>query len=142
MASIDDSDGEMHYPDSGDEAIHYEANPFASMVSRAMTPIIERLRSKSRSPRGNSDELSAQDFIIVKSIVLCEDHGISHLQHFVGVATDRNINLSKWVPRVAPNASRCNKADAIAYVNKVLAQSFPEVQDWGLEKTTTQHQQP
>jgi hypothetical protein len=30
MASIDDSDGEMHYPDSGDEAIHYEANPFAS----------------------------------------------------------------------------------------------------------------
>jgi len=129
MASIDDSDGEMHYPDSGDDAIHYEANPFASMVSRAMTPIIERLRSKSRSPRRNSDELSTQDFIIVKSIVLCEDHGISHLQHFVGVATDRNINLSKWVPRVAPKASRCNKADAIAYVNKVLAQSFPEVQD-------------
>ncbi len=54
MASIDDSDGEMHYPDSGDEAIHYEANPFASMVSRAMTPIIERWRSKSRSPRRNA----------------------------------------------------------------------------------------
>ena len=59
MASIDDSDGEMHYPDSGDEAIHYEANPFASMVSSGMTPILQRLRAKSRSPRRGNQGLSS-----------------------------------------------------------------------------------
>ncbi len=40
--------------EQGNEAIYYEANPFASMVSRGMTPILQRLRAKSRSPRRNA----------------------------------------------------------------------------------------